>query len=249
MPVLPDFKSDVSILLKSMRDFNTMAGPCATKKSFAAGTKIYAEAYWTRLSVVPRQTTFERLANVFGNSFVDELLLRYFRQHTPLSPLLNSNLDAFPHFLREQGLDSAVVDLAELCLARWRVLTGPDPEPRPVAEFGAHQLFLQSNHALLVSEAPLWDLWHAGSDEVAREGEALKFVLRPQAVLLFKSSPLQLETISVPMALLPCVERLSRGVSLLDSLEVIEREPELEPLATPFLHHLAQAGGFCGIPV
>jgi hypothetical protein len=102
---------------------------------------------------------------------------------------------------------------------------------------------------LLVSEAPLWDLWHAGSDEAARDGEALKLVLKPQAVLLFKSSPLHLETISVPMAILPWFELLSRGVSLLDSLDVIERQPELEPLATPLLHHLAESGGFCGIPV
>ena len=214
---------------------------------------LYRDAYLSRPALALSESILERVGTIFGSEFLQSLLADYLREAAPQHPIMVECLRGFHPWLVSKGWDRShpeLCDLVRLSLARWDVLIGLDPSP---ADFSAkpdeadlQHMVLQSNHALLLSQVPIYDLWMAGDPE-RDASEELWVRDKPQAILFYKSSATVLETLLVPDGLESFTQTLADGSSLAEAIALfLETSAGDDPVAAlpNFIAHLQATGAW-----
>ncbi len=180
---------------------------------------LYRNSYISRPLDALDNSILERVSMLLGSTFLQTLLAEFLREEPPQHPIMVECLRGFSSWLRQKGWDDSRPELAalvDLSLKRWDVLIGPDPETdkdaAPRDESDLHFIFLQNNHAFVLSTLPIYDLWLSGDPE---PGDQERWIpAEAQAVLFYKSSPITLETLQIPIHCVPFIQALSSGASL-----------------------------------
>jgi hypothetical protein len=181
---------------------------------------LYRDAYLNRPALALSESVLERVAILFGSDFLQSLLMDYLQELAPQHPIMVECLRSFHSWLAGKGWDRShpeLCDLVRLSLMRWDVLICPDPLPLilsgEIKEADLRHMVLQRNHALFISQGPVYDLWMAGDPE-RNTSEELWVGDKPQAILFYKSSATALETLLVPAGLESFTQTLSVGARL-----------------------------------
>jgi uncharacterized protein (UPF0276 family) len=204
---------------------------------------VYRLGYYSRVTATLADTLFEKASALVSADSIRGVLGRFRERFPATQPRLTACCDEVPLFAQTLP-DVAEVpwlpDFLQLCLERWRVLTGADPVPlkeggRQV--FQPHEAFLQRNAAFLVSQHPLFSLWRLaertlasatlgvhGHDATLDTPKGSLEGVEPvsEAVLLFKSGTTDLEMVSVDVPFRPFVSDLLAGKTILQAIDGME---------------------------
>lgn len=215
--------------------------------------RIYADGYVARFCNALVTGMLDRIAVLYDEGFVKSILFDFMTAHPPQSLILPNALSGFAEYLRDESEHAErtdLIDLIRLTSLRWQVLVGPDPDPAQRADFrqnpGLDLLFLEANHALLSSVAPIYSLWQAAEKRLTEETISETFIpSQAETVLFFKSSATDLNCLAIPEPFGPFVQRLSQGLSLASSLEGLDFEsPAIEGQFIDLMRTLQTLGAF-----
>jgi hypothetical protein len=231
-----DEREEIFLTAMQARDASRLAGAAAAlglAPESAHRLQVYRDGFYARVTQTLTDTVFERAAALFGKDYVQGLVGRWLETHPPASPVMTDAVAGLPASLAaepERGI-------LALGLTRWRVLIGPDPEPLTGALDDPVLIRLSAHAALVVSDAPLFSLWTVTEGEVAA---------RPESVLVYKSSPTDLEMALVPSELVAFAKKLAAGESLAAALAVVPEDAAEE--LSRLIAHLASTSAFVRAP-
>lgn len=197
--------------------------------------EVYRLGYYSRVSAVLADTLFEKASVLVSKEYVSGILGRFREQKRASQESLTACCDGVSNFARLLPDVEEVPwlpDFMDLCLFRWKVLTGADP--LPLIEFSKQGLQLghtrlQANAAFVDSRFPLFSLWKRAENEEPTTPEETPEEIReetPEAVLLFKSAPTDLEMVLIEPSFKAFVMDLLAGKTILEAIEGVESRGE-----------------------
>lgn len=188
----------------------------------------YQSSYLGRITINLTDTVFEPCAKLFGRDFVCSLLAAFFKSHPPVSPTLTAAAAELPNHLRSHGETRESLlfaDFAALCLERWELLIGPDPQFQRIslADSSLSWVYLipQSRFIAPCGAHDLANAWIDAQNAVALQMPTRLFE-STCGVLLTKTSATDLHVISVPESLIQFAGALVAGHSIEDSVGILE---------------------------
>lgn len=222
------------------------------KPEYLHRLETYQSSYLGRVTANLSDTLFEACENLFGKELVAQVLAGFFKENPPRASALTSAADTLPARLRATHVEREALlfaDLAEICIVRWKVLTGEDPPQRPFDSVGngnanidlsavylspqAHVVWPCAQHDL--SEA--WMLAQSTqSTQSTQSAQSAQASTVPEhlfnnvtGVILAKSSPTDFHVIAVPGGLEGFVRGLAAGFSVEQAIEKLEQQLETLP--------------------
>jgi uncharacterized protein len=226
--------------------------------------EVYRVCYFMRLSKTLADTLFALATSLMGLDVISGLIGRFLEDFPATSPHLTETTLALPAWAEEQAdvKENApwLPDLLRLCQVRWDVLTGDDGDSKPGESLlrdenpssiqtqnhlspALDRFYLNSTAKLFVSRWPIFDLSRfaqAKMESAVGTNQNPIFPDNPQSVLVFKSSPTDLQTLNVPADFVPFVRGLTKCKSVQEALESWEKSLSSELQNSEALAHTLQ---------
>lgn len=199
--------------------------------------RVYADGYVSRVCNALAESMLERVSALYDKAFIKKILFDFVTAHPPQTALLPDCIAGFADFVAQESEHADrrdLVDLLRLSYFRWQVLNGADPDDGKRVVFEQNppldQIYLQTNHSILSSPAPIYSLWQAAEKKLNEDfNEEILIPNQPQTVLFYKSSALELNCLSIDAVQLDWTNRLSKGESLAEALANINfKDAEVE---------------------
>lgn len=219
------YQFDFIEYLASLEKFSSNETPLSESLKNVKINRIetYQSSYLGRITTNLADTLFEECANLFGRELVSRILADFFKHKPPTAENLIHAPNEISTYLRNRTdtkESMLFADLADICIRRWEILTGPDPIAfQPTAQTSFSELFLIPS-ADFVSPCAHHDLYHCWNEaQFASEVLAEKVFEEQRGVLLAKTSPTNFSVIAISPLLAPLVESMVQGSSLEQALE------------------------------
>ena len=246
------YQKDFLEYLHSLEKFSSKKSPLQQSLNTTEIKRVetYQSSYLGRITSNLADTLFEECTNIFGRELVSKVLAGFFKSSPPTA----ANLIDAPNMISDHLRSSThskeyllFADLAEICIKRWAILTGPDPKScLPSANSSFSDLFLLPTTDFLkpCSQHDLYLCWNQSqtqSDEIPEE------IFKQQCgVLLAKTSPTLILVIAVPTELYPLAESMIQGSSLeqaIENLTLCESDISQQSLAKALQSFIATLAG------
>jgi hypothetical protein len=197
----------------------------------------YQSSYLGRITSNLADSLFEECTNLFGRELVSRVLADYFKCNPPTATNLIDAPDNLPTYLRSCSESKEALlfaDLAEMCLKRWAILTGPDPKVSPACtDSNFSELFLLPSANFIKPSAhhDLYCCWNQSQSQ----SQSQKYDIPEEifnhsvGVLLAKTSPTQFFALAVSSEVYPFIEAMVQGTSLEEALETLAQSASEDP--------------------
>lgn len=215
----------------------------------------YQASYLGRVTGNLSDTLFESCENLFGRDLVAQILAGFFKLNPPQSDSITAAADGLPAMLRQTQTSAEALlfaDLADICIARWRILTGADSSQTPVPDGTPLSKLHLSQCAHLIwpcAQHDLSETWILAQNKMTSELPGSLFS-KEVGVLLAKSSPVSFQVISVPASLRVLAQALLNGADVESAVLNLEQQLETKPMTRDrdsvphqlqeFLYHLSR---------
>lgn len=193
----------------------SIASTCV-KEEHTQQLDVYRHCFYSRITRTLSETLLIPLVEEFGTDRVQAWLANYAIEAGFKATLLQDNLDDFAAYLGAHEREEKYPNLRErlsLCVARWRVLTGAD---HPLERVGPHS----SIDTIFLNPTSQF----ADTNQVTSEGHSMNNTANnPPSNLthiVFRSSPTEIQTVSIPQECRGVANSLKRGLSLNDALQM-----------------------------
>ena len=191
----------------------------------------YQASYLGRVTGNLSDTLFEACENLFGPELVAQILAGFFKASPPQADLITDAANGLPAMLRQtQTAAEALLfaDLAEICIARWRILTSADSVHAPIPEgHPLNQVQLSKNVHLIwpCARHDLSETWTLAQRKID-SGLPAGIFSQEVGVLLAKSSSVSFHVVAVPERLRTLVQSLVNGADVESAVLDLERHLE-----------------------
>ena len=124
---------------------------------------VYRLGYFSRVTATLAGTLFEKSSVLVGMDYMRGVLGRYFENNPATDPEITDSCWGLPAFA--EGLEDVaehvpwLPDFLRLCIARWDVLTRPDPASPAGSAPEPQAARLRADARLVVSVHPVFTLW------------------------------------------------------------------------------------------